>query len=111
MQGRTSWNKDRNCLFNAVSEAINKTASGDEIRQQSIQHIVDHPHEYEGFLSDTDMDTYKHTMLKNGSWGGELELHAISNALQIRIQVFRSTGVLIATYTPKNMQDDHSHAL
>ena len=83
---------DGNCMFTAVSDQV-KVREGlrydiQDLRMRAIKEMKEHPAMFAPFLPEGEtLDKYCAKMAKSGEWGGELELRALSLALQRQIWV------------------------
>lgn len=80
---------DGNCLFRAVSDQLLGTESQHEhYRQLSVSQMLAHREDYEPFIEDdANFDEYMSKMRKSATWGGNLELQALSIALKVNIRI------------------------
>lgn len=71
---------DGNCLFRSVADQL----EGNEklhrkYRQDAIDHITAHQDDFSPFIEDDEtIDQYLSDMQKDGTWGGQIELTALS---------------------------------
>ena len=92
-------NPDGNCMFSAVSHQIKvyggPEMSTQELRQQAVKAIRGHPAMFSGFmLGEETLESHCNKLLKDGEWGGEIELRALSLALQRQIWVHTMSNVI-----------------
>ena len=60
-----------------------------QYRKQACKYISEHKEEYQMFLDENeDIDEYISNMEKNGTWGGQFEISALSKALKIDFVIF-----------------------
>ena len=79
--------EDGNCLFRAVARQI----YGDQkrykkIRKETVEHVVAHRNYFARF--ETDIDGRILEQLRNGSWGGNLEIMAASERYNVGVVVW-----------------------
>ncbi|KXN69325.1 OTU-domain-containing protein [Conidiobolus coronatus NRRL 28638] len=98
---------DGHCLFNSVADQLkinhNQSKSAIELRRiccEELEKNIDNYLPY--FTSKTgDIATqeeyleYCNTMKNTASWGGDLELSALSSTLKLPIQIYQSSGPLV----------------
>ena len=81
---------DGNCLFRSVSEQI----EGDEnnykqYRERCVDYIIQNKDDFVPFLDeDEPFDNYIEKISKDGEWGGNLELYALSMALEANFCIY-----------------------
>ena len=80
---------DGNCLFRCVSEQMEDDENNYEAyREKCIKYMLENTNEFAPFLEeDEPIDKYIEKMSKNGEWGGNLEIHALSKALQVNFYI------------------------
>lgn len=82
---------DGNCLFRSISVqlfGLNGVGSHLDVRKRAIQFMVMNREDFEPFLEDDEKwDDYITRMSKDGSWGGHLELTALSRVFEIDITI------------------------
>ncbi|UVC50025.1 ubiquitinyl hydrolase 1 [Theileria orientalis] len=100
---------DGNCLFKSIEHQLKfykesgldiKCYSYKQLRQLSVDYLRDHKNEFKHFVanssddtqSDADelFDSYCSKMEKDGEWGSEIELQALSKLLMCKITVYNS---------------------
>ena len=83
---------DGNCLFRAISDQISGNEDmQEELRQAAVSHIQAEKFDFEPFIEDDEpFDDYIRRMSRSGTWGGNLELQALSQYLQVNIQIHRA---------------------
>ena len=85
--------RDGNCLFRAVAHQI----YGDPnlhttVRKWCAKFMKEEKHFYEGFILDiTDFGKYIEQLGKDGTWGGNFELMAISELYNCRLEVYENS--------------------
>lgn len=80
---------DGNCLFRAVSDQIrgNESAHG-EYRALAVRLVRENREDFEPFLEDDEpFDAYVRRMSTDAVWGGNMELQALSLALNVNISI------------------------
>ena len=81
---------DGNCLFRSVSEQI----EGDEnnykkYRERCVDYILQNKDDFAPFLDeDEPFDNYIEKISKDGEWGGNLEIYALSMALEANFCIY-----------------------
>jgi OTU domain-containing protein 6 len=85
---------DGNCLYSAVGHQLNflagETLSVPELREVAGEFMQTHQDDFEAFLpEDEPWPTYLASVRSNGVWGGQLEIRALSLALERPIWVHR----------------------
>jgi len=81
---------DGNCLFRSVSEQI----EGDEnnykqYRERCVDYIIQNKDDFVPFLDeDEPFDNYIEKISRDGEWGGNLELYALSMALEANFCIY-----------------------
>ena len=81
---------DGNCLFRSVSEQI----EGDEnnfkhYRERCVDYILQNKDDFVPFLDeDEPFDNYIEKISKDGEWGGNLEIYALSMALEANFCIY-----------------------
>ena len=84
---------DGNCLFAAVQHQlslVNVKFSSSELRNVAVQTIRNNREEFSAFLAEETLEDYCQRMSQSGEWGGEMELVALSKALNKPIRVFQA---------------------
>ena len=92
---------DGHCLFSAIGCQLNPPKDHWELRAVAAKFLLEHRSEFECFLdfestaeaSDSNNDKYAEYCRKiesTGMWGGQLELEALSRALDVTITVIQS---------------------
>ncbi|MEL6539745.1 MAG: hypothetical protein AAFP93_03175, partial [Bacteroidota bacterium] len=98
-----SIDKDGNCLFRAIAEQLQRPPwnvcfpSSDDyynsLRKIAVEHVRAHPKNYNNsFPNDTfrDVEDWMAKMSQDKTWGGEIAIRALCDALQITIVVIRA---------------------
>ncbi|KAL9970918.1 hypothetical protein ACROYT_G023377 [Oculina patagonica] len=95
--------KDGNCLFHAVKDQLTilgqRNHSCNSLRVLAVQELQDNVNDNHlsidlaPFLTNCDTTTYLEEMSRDGTWAGEMELVALSYALQRPIKVVSSLPV------------------
>lgn len=82
---------DGNCLFRAISDQISGTEEMHlEIRALAVEFMRRNPNDFQPFIEDDeDFAKYLKRMSESGTWGGNLELQALSIALEVNIKIHR----------------------
>lgn len=88
------------CLFAAICHQ-EKSTYVKKLRQDCVDKMISNKKEYLPFLtnpstgemfSDSEFENYCNIMATTNAWGGQVELHAISDILGRRIEVLQSEG-------------------
>ncbi|UKJ90740.2 ubiquitinyl hydrolase 1 [Theileria orientalis] len=104
---------DGNCLFKSIEHQLKfykesgldvRCYSYKQLRQLSVDYLRDHKDDFKHFVanfsgdtqSDADglFDSYCSKMEKDGEWGSEIELQALSQLLACRITVYNSATAI-----------------
>ena len=80
---------DGNCLFRAISDQVcGNEDLHEEYRQMAISYMCSNPEDFAPFIEDDEpFNTYTTRLRKPGIWGGNLELQALSQALEVNIKI------------------------
>mmetsp|Transcript_7691 Transcript_7691/g.11646 ORF Transcript_7691/g.11646 Transcript_7691/m.11646 type:complete len:337 (+) Transcript_7691:112-1122(+) len=79
---------DGNCLFRSVADQIvGEQKMHVEYRSKCCKWMKDYPDDFRPFVFDEDWDDYLNRMRKDGEWGGNLEIIALSHALGVHITI------------------------
>jgi len=79
---------DGNCLFRAVSDQLTGLQTGHKLyREECVYEYQSNPEAYAPFLVDETLEDYIEKVAKDGEWGGNLELIALSRRLHLDIIV------------------------
>ena len=81
---------DGNCLFRSVSEQMEGTEKNyQKYRDICIEYIKDHKDTFAPFIEDDEpIDKYIERMSENREWGGNLEIYALSMALEANFYIY-----------------------
>jgi OTU domain-containing protein 3 len=81
---------DGNCMFRAVSDQMTGTQELHEVyRVQAVDFIRTHRDDFQPFIEDDEpFEGYLSRMSRLGTWGGNLELQALSLVLEVNISIF-----------------------
>ena len=81
---------DGNCLFRAVCEQIeNNEINYNFYREKCIEYMKDNPDKFTPFIEDDESyEKYLERMSKDGEWGGNLEIYAMSMAFQYNFYIY-----------------------
>ncbi|KAK8809235.1 hypothetical protein WA171_000819 [Blastocystis sp. BT1] len=96
-------NADGNCLYRSVAEqlalqdpSMRSPTSYRIVRQKAANYMRSHPDEFKWFLDDsTDFEDYCNKVENSNEWGGQLELRALSIALQRPIHVYSADSPVV----------------
>ena len=81
---------DGNCLFRSVSEQLEGNENNYEIyRQKCVEYMKDNKDAFIPFLEEEEpIDNYIEKISKDGEWGGNLEIYALSMALKVNFYIY-----------------------
>ena len=81
---------DGNCLFRSVSEQLEGNENNYEIyRQKCVDYMKENKDAFIPFLEEEEpIDTYIEKISKDGEWGGNLEIYALSMALNANFYIY-----------------------
>lgn len=99
--------KDGACLFRAFSEQIYGTQEHHvRTREICIETIKKNEENFKGFIHDIPFDHYIDEMSKPFTWGGHLELTALSLAFSVNFKVYKTPNQIININTtyPRTLQ-------
>lgn len=88
---------DGHCLFSAIGCQLDPPRDHWELRAVAAKYLLDYREEYENFIElDTNIpdafSDYCQKLESTGMWGGQIELEALSRALEICIVVLQAGG-------------------
>ena len=81
---------DGNCLFRCVSDQMENDENNYQVyREKCVEYMKNNKEEFLPFLDeDEKFEDYIETMSKNGEWGGNLEIYALSKALIVNFYIY-----------------------
>ena len=82
---------DGNCQFRAIEFQLKDTPINynyKELRNIAVKYVERHPEKFEKFIVKNSIDSYVSKMKENGTWGDQLTLQALSNKLNLIINIF-----------------------
>jgi len=81
---------DGNCLFRSVSDQMDNTENNYKIyREMCLTYMKNNPDEFSPFIEDDEtFDKYLERMEEDGEWGGNLEIYALSKALNANFYIY-----------------------
>lgn len=92
---------DGNCLYRAVCKAVyGEQARHSELREQTVHHIADHLDEFNPII-EGDVGEFLINAAQDGAWAGYPELLAMSQMLNVNIQL--TTGGSLESPTVSTM--------
>uniref|UniRef100_A0A8C6V2U4 OTU domain-containing protein 1 n=1 Tax=Neogobius melanostomus TaxID=47308 RepID=A0A8C6V2U4_9GOBI len=92
---------DGNCLYRAVCKSVYKEqAKHSELREQTVHHIADHLDEFNPII-EGDVGEFLINAAQDGAWAGYPELLAMSQMLNVNIQL--TTGGSLESPTVSTM--------
>ena len=82
---------DGNCLFRSVSEQMEGNEKNyKEYREKCVNYIKENKDTFAPFIVDDEsIDEYIERMSKNKEWGGNLEIFALSKALEVNFYIYK----------------------
>lgn len=96
---------DGNCLFNAVIHQLDlkgcEVADIESLRNKTAEYIEDHREDFILYMTNQDTGDvlneeeflkYCESVRNTPAWGGQIEISALSNVLQVQIEVIQATG-------------------
>jgi hypothetical protein len=98
---------DGNCLFRAVSSQLYGGSQEHHaaVRAAAVAHMLRRRDDYEAFLGE-DFDAYVAGMATQGTWGDELALRALADALGVAVHVVTSdAGGWYHEYRPEEGEE------
>lgn len=83
---------DGNCQFRALSfELCGYQTKHEEIRRIAVSHMKSNSDDFNVFFEGNEYENYLRKMARVKTWGDELTLRAVSDALKVKIHVLSST--------------------
>lgn len=81
---------DGNCLFRSVAEQLEENEEYyQKYREICVDYMINNKEDFVPFLDDSiSIDEYIEKMSKDGEWGGNLEIHALSMALKVNFCIY-----------------------
>lgn len=84
---------DGNCVYRAVSDQLTGEENlHDLYRKFACDYIQAHRDDYEPFVEDETFEEYLEDISQEGVWAGNIELQALSLALDVNIMIHRAVG-------------------
>lgn len=82
---------DGNCLFRAVAEQMEGSEKNfKNYREMCVEYIKNNKDNFAPFIIDDEtIDEYIERMSKNKEWGGNLEIYALSQALEANFYIYK----------------------
>ena len=95
---------DGNCLFRAISYCLynRKQKYFTTVRKDVVQYIVNNWDKFSPFITTTSNEDYKEYMLKNGTYGTFIELHAAVEIYNMTIRVYMANSSDVYTIGTAN---------
>ena len=95
---------DGNCLFRSVAEQMEENENKyQEYREKCVEYMIEKKEEFVPFLEeDQTLDEYIEKISKDGEWGGNLEIYALSMALKVNFHIYIYEQPI---YVVKNWED------
>eukprot|EP01105_Mastigella_eilhardi_P027831 TRINITY_DN8818_c0_g1_i1.p2 TRINITY_DN8818_c0_g1~~TRINITY_DN8818_c0_g1_i1.p2 ORF type:complete len:284 (-),score=106.28 TRINITY_DN8818_c0_g1_i1:79-894(-) len=93
---------DGNCLFNALADQLGKAQTPQRLREAAADYIWEHEADFEGFVEVAGgggsgraaVHEHCERLRRPGTWGGQLELVALADALGRPIHVHAADGAV-----------------
>ena len=81
---------DGNCLFRSVSDQMDNNENNHKLyREMCLDYMKKNPDEFSPFIEDDEtFDKYMERMGEDGEWGGNLEIYALSKALNANFYIY-----------------------
>lgn len=98
---------DGNCLYNAVCHQLsqrNIKATNESLRCDAANYMLAHPDDFMPFLTKPDGDSlyteeeykkYCQDIASTTTWGGQMEITALSHVLKLPIKVIQAEGAIL----------------
>ncbi|XP_008154198.1 OTU domain-containing protein 6A [Eptesicus fuscus] len=95
---------DSHCMYRAVQDQLSFSVTVESLRGRAANYMRKHVDEFLPFFSDPETgDVYTHddffnycdNIVHNASWGGQLELRALSHVLQCPIEVIQTESPVL----------------
>ena len=86
--------RDGNCLFGAIADQVYfDPTMHKKVRSLCVNYMIDNGELYSQFIDDAhiDFNHYIKNMKKDGSWGGNPEITALSQVFECPIEVYRQS--------------------
>lgn len=115
--------KDGHCLFRAVAHQLNQDEmSVETLRKLTSQYVKENRSQFQPFLlnsfgdilNDEEFSKYCQDLVEKPVWGGQIEIEAMTNIFNIKIEVIQMNGPIlfgsegqVVTLTYK---DNHYHS-
>lgn len=80
---------DGNCLFRSFADQYENNQNNYNVfREKVIQYMTDNLEEFKPYIEDDEtIDQYLDKMAKDGEWGGNLEIHALSKIYNVNFYI------------------------
>ncbi|KAM8753526.1 OTU domain-containing protein 6A [Rhynchonycteris naso] len=95
---------DSHCLYRAIQDQLPSPVSLESLRRRTARYLRQHIEEFLPFFSDPetgdarsrdDYMRYCDDIVHNASWGGQMELRALSHVLQAPIEVIQTESPVV----------------
>ncbi|EOD39669.1 hypothetical protein EMIHUDRAFT_200249 [Emiliania huxleyi CCMP1516] len=91
--------RDGNCLFRAVADRVyGDHAMHDVVRQQTLDHVAAESAHFSPYVAE-DIHTYVARKRRDGVYGNHVELQALSELYNRRVEVYAPNGALHSNCT------------
>lgn len=118
---------DGHCLYRAVADQLLSTqeieTTVESLRRQTAEYMMAHSEDFMAFLinpetqdllTPEEYESYCHDVETTASWGGQPEINAMSNVLQVPVEIIQADGPPIVTgehfTAPSVILTYHRHA-
>ena len=111
---------DGNCMYYAIGDQLDKRLSRaktcEELREMCSKYMIEHPDDFKPYITiddETVEDVEKHfreyceRVLDVTNWGGQLELKALSDALNVTIDVVQADGAELLIGSSETNPNQH----
>lgn len=80
---------DGSCLFRAVADQLygNQHVRHEEVRARAVRYMRDNADAFSPFVVDTPFEDYCDLMMLSSTWGGNIELQALSMAYTLNLRI------------------------
>jgi len=96
---------DGNCMFRSIAHQLdNNVEEHFKYREMAVEHIAKNKEHFELFMEGEDEGKYQayiYSMSKVGVWGGDIELAALSEALNVQFYIIKETHEIINIGNPE----------
>jgi len=98
---------DGNCLFRAVSDQVYHTPDHHRlIRLRCMDYIRAERDFFQQYLTEN-LDAYCDRKEQDGEWGDDIEIQALGEIYQTKIEIYSYNGVMLRTFHEDQEHDNH----